>query len=63
MYADVLDAIVESLPRMTPEIEERARALAITGPPKEFVGLSGAVAVALEPFSPNKDSLLEGALR
>lgn len=63
MYADVLDAVVESLPRMTPEIEERARALAITGPPKEFVGLSGAVAVALEPFSSNKDFSLERALR
>jgi hypothetical protein len=36
---------------MTPEIEARALALAISGPPQEFVGLSGAVSVALEPFS------------
>ncbi len=63
MYADVLDAVVESLPAMTPEIEARAKALAITGPPKEFVGLSGAVAVALEPFSARKDFSLEGVTR
>lgn len=63
MYADVLDAIVASLPEMTPEIEARAKALAITGPPKEFVGLSGAVAIALEPFSVRADSLLEGVSR
>ena len=63
MYAHVLDAVVESLPEMTPEIEARAKALAITGPPKEFVGLSGAVAVALEPFSPHKDFSLEGVSR
>ena len=63
MYADVLDAVVESLPAMTPEIKARAKALAITGPPKEFVGLSGAVAVALEPFSARKDFSLEGVTR
>jgi len=63
IYTDVLDAIVESLPEMTPEIEARAKALAITGPPKEFVGLSGAVAIALEPFSVRTDSLLEGVSR
>lgn len=51
VYAHVLDAIVATLPPMTPEIEERARALALSGPPQEFVGLSGAVSVALEPFS------------
>ncbi len=50
-YAPVLDAIVATLPPMTPEIEERARALALSGPPQEFVGLSGAVSVALEPFA------------
>lgn len=60
MYAGVLDAVVASLPAMTPEIEARARALAITGPPKEFVGLSGAVAIALEAFTPHKDFSLEG---
>jgi len=63
IYADVLVAIVASLPEMTPEIEARAKALAITGPPKEFVGLSGAVAIALEPFSARENSLLEGAAR
>ena len=63
IYADVLDAVVESLPAMTPEIAARAKALAITGPPKEFVGLSGAVAVALEPFSARKDFSLEGVTR
>jgi nitrate reductase delta subunit len=50
-YAHVLDAIVATLPPMTPEIEERARALALSGPPVEFVGLSGAVSIALEPYS------------
>ena len=43
---------------MTPEIEARAKALAIAGPPKEFVGLSGAVAIALEPFSARGNSQL-----
>jgi len=50
-YAHVLDAIVATLPPMTSEIEERARALALSGPPVEFVGLSGAVSIALEPYS------------
>lgn len=63
IYAGILDAVVESLPEMTPEIEARAKALAIAGPPKEFVGLSGAVAVALEPFSSHKDFSLEGVSR
>ena len=63
IYAGVLDAVVESLPVMTPEIEARAKALAIAGPPKEFVGLSGAVAVALEPFSLHKDFSFEGVSR
>jgi nitrate reductase delta subunit len=51
LYAHVLDAIVATLPPMTPEIEERARALALNGPPVEFVGLSGALTIALEPYS------------
>ena len=63
MYADVLDTIVESLPEMTPEIVARAKALAIAGPPKEFVGLSGAVAIALEPFSVRGNPQLEGVSR
>ena len=63
IYGEVLDAVVESLPEMTPEIEARTKALAITGPPKEFVGLSGAVAVALEPFSTREDISLGGVSR
>lgn len=51
LYAHVLDAIVATLPPMTLEIEERARALALSGPPVEFVGLSGALTIALEPYS------------
>ena len=60
-YAFVLDAVVATLPRMTPEIEKRARDLAITGPPQEFVGLSGAVTIALEPFSSHGSDILQGA--
>ena len=59
-YAFVLDAVVATLPSMTPEIEKRARDLAITGPPQEFVGLSGAVTIALQPFSSRGSDLLEG---
>lgn len=51
VYAHVLDAVVATLPPMTAEIAERARALALSGPPQEFVGLSGAVSIALQPFS------------
>jgi nitrate reductase delta subunit len=46
-----IELIRDALPPMTPEIEERARALALNGPPVEFVGLSGAVSIALEPYS------------
>jgi nitrate reductase delta subunit len=60
-YAFVLDAVVATLPRMTPEIEKRARDLAITGPPQEFVGLSGAVTIAIEPFSSHGSDILQGA--
>ena len=61
-FVYVLDAIVETLPPMTPEIAERAKALALSGPPQEFVGLSGAVSIALEPFSvrPSLISLTSG---
>lgn len=59
-YAPVLDAVVATLPAMTPEIEARARALAISGPPQEFVGLSGAVSIALQPFSTNTPLLSDG---
>jgi len=61
LYAHVLDAIVATLPPMTREIEQRARALALSGPPQEFVGLSGAVSVALEPFSAIPSLVREGA--
>ncbi len=61
LYAHVLDAVVATLPPMTPEIEERARALALSGPPQAFVGLSGAVSVALEPFSAIPSLSKEGA--
>jgi len=59
-YAFVLDAVVATLPAMTPEIEKRARDLAITGPPQEFVGLSGAVTIALQPFSSQSSNALQG---
>jgi hypothetical protein len=54
---------VATLPPMTAEIQERARALALSGPPVEFVGLSGAVSVALEPFSALPSLAKEGAQR
>ena len=60
-YAFVLDAIVATLPPMTAEIAERAKALALNGPPQEFVGLSGAVSIALQPFSATSELLVEGA--
>ena len=50
-YAQILDAVVATLPPMTAEIAARAKALALSGPPQEFVGLSGAVSIALQPFS------------
>lgn len=59
-YAFILDAVVATLPAMTPEIEARARALALSGPPQEFVGLSGAVSIALEPFSANPALVADG---
>lgn len=61
IYSNVLDVIIASLPEINDEIRERARALAITGPPKEFVGLSGAVSIALQPFSMSTSSNYEGA--
>jgi nitrate reductase delta subunit len=62
LYASILDAIVATLPPMTKEIAERAKALALSGPPQEFVGLSGAVSIALQPFSANPSLENEGAL-
>ncbi len=60
IYASVLDAIVETLSPMTPEIAERARTRPLNGPPQEFVGLSGAVTIALEPFSSNSALAADG---
>ncbi|MEK6649146.1 MAG: nitrate reductase molybdenum cofactor assembly chaperone [Actinomycetota bacterium] len=60
-YASVLDAVVATLPPMTAEIAERARTLALSGPPVEFVGISGAVSIALEPFSSNHLLAADGA--
>lgn len=37
-YSHVLDAVVATLPTLTPQIEERMRALAASGPPVEAVG-------------------------
>lgn len=59
-YAFVLDAVVATLPPMTAEIAERVHALAQSGPPQEFVGLTGAVSIALEPFSSNRLLSAEG---
>jgi nitrate reductase delta subunit len=38
-YADVLAAVVATLPRITPEVAERMAAIATQGPPVEHVGL------------------------
>ena len=58
-YSFVLDAVIATLPSMTPEIEKRVRDMAITGPPQEFVGLSGAVTIALQPFSSHGSDFLQ----
>lgn len=47
-YHHVLDAIVGTLPQLTPQIEERMRELAASGPPAEVVGLEP-YALTLEP--------------
>lgn len=63
IYVHILEAVIETLPDISDEIRARAKALAISGPPKEFVGLSGSVSVALEPFRFNTnidDAVLEG---
>ena len=58
-YRHILECVTVTLPAITAKIEERAKALALSGPPKEFVGLNGAVSIALEPFSSRK--VFEGA--
>lgn len=62
-YAPVLDAVVATLPPMTPEIAERVHALAQSGPPQELVGLSGAVSIAIEPFGANRVLVADGVHR
>lgn len=62
-YASVLDAVVATLPPMTPEIAERVHALAQSGPPQELVGLSGAVSIAIEPFGANRVLVADGVHR
>ncbi len=47
-YRHVLDAIVATLPRRTPQIERRMRELAASGPPVETVGLEP-YALTLDP--------------
>ena len=47
-YQHVLDAVVATLPRVTPELERRMRELAASGPPAETVGLEP-YALTLDP--------------
>lgn len=49
-YAHVLDAVVATLMPMTPELAERARSLAASGPPTELVGVGGPVDITISPF-------------
>ncbi len=47
-YRHVLDAVIATLPRPSPEIERRMRELAASGPPAEVVGLEP-YALTLQP--------------
>lgn len=50
-YVHVLDAIVATLPSLTPDIEARMAELAASGPPAEMVGLEPfGVSVTIEPI-------------
>lgn len=50
-YAHVLDAVVATLPRITPEIRERMAHIAAAGPPVESVGLEPfGVSVTIDPI-------------
>ena len=50
-YVHVLDAIVATLPRLTPEIRERMAHIAASGPPVESVGLEPfGVSVTIDPI-------------
>lgn len=61
-YQHVLDAVVVTLAPMTDEVMRRAKEMAAAGPPSELVGI-GPVPVALQPFSSDRTSDLEGARR
>jgi nitrate reductase delta subunit len=54
-YVHVLDAVVATLPELTPEITKRMAQLAASGPPVEQVGL--------EPYSATRDLLEIGVRR
>ncbi len=50
-YVHVLDAVVATLPRLTPEIRERMAHIAASGPPVESVGLEPfGVSVTIDPI-------------
>jgi nitrate reductase delta subunit len=50
-YAHVLDAVVATLPKLTPEIRERMAHIAASGPPVESVGLEPfGVSVTIDPI-------------
>jgi nitrate reductase delta subunit len=55
VYSHVLDAVIATLPKVTPEIEARMMEIAANGPPTEEVGL--------EPFPQAPDLLTIGARR
>ena len=50
-YVHVLDAVVATLPTVTPQLERRMAELAASGPPAEMVGLEPfGVSVSIEPI-------------
>jgi nitrate reductase delta subunit len=50
-YVHVLDAVVATLPRLTPELRERMAHIAASGPPVESVGLEPfGVSVTIDPI-------------
>jgi nitrate reductase delta subunit len=55
VYVHVLDAVLATLPKVTPEIQRRMAQIAASGPPVEEVGLA--------PFSTTSDLLTIGARR
>jgi nitrate reductase delta subunit len=50
-YVHVLDAVIATLPALTPEVQARMAQLAASGPPAELVGLEAfPVSVSVEPI-------------